>query len=380
MSEEFKLPKLFGISKGGKIKSWKVSIDVDTEYPTVVIEHGYIDGKKQVNKKTIDSGKNIGKSNETTPWQQAILEVRSAWRKKQDKNYFIRPSKGNETLLPMLAHEYGARKHNIVYPAYAQPKLNGVRCFARMTDTGRIIFTSRGGKGFIRLHHIELALREFMQPGDIFDGELYTHGMLFEDIVSAVKAGKEENPDTVKVGFHIYDLPSHGGDFSERIERLYGVVPRYDESPVKLVSTKEIVSEEDLYIMHDNYVEDKYEGTMIRNRHGLYLFGHRSENLQKLKDMMDGEFEIVDGNDGIGKSKGQCTFVCITNDGLEFGVRCIGAKGVREEQLINLEEYIGKFLSVKFQNYSKEGVPIFPVGITVREGYAKLDGTFIPDF
>lgn len=380
MSEEFKLPKLYGISKAGKIKSWKISIDAENINPVVEIEHGYEDGKKQVNRKTIDTGKNIGKTNETTPWQQAMSEVRSAWRKKQDKNYFIRPCKSSETLLPMLAHEYGSRKHNIVYPCYSQPKLNGVRCFARMTEDERIVFTSRGGKGFSRLHHIDAALREFMHPGDIFDGELYTHGFLFENIVSAVKAGKEENPDTVNIQFHIYDLPSHPGDFQDRIEKLYSRVPRYDESPIRLVSTKEISSEEELYIMHDNYVMDDYEGTMIRNKIGLYLFGHRSENLQKLKDMMDKEFEIVGGNEGIGKAKGQCTFVCITTSGQEFGVRCVGSTTLREEQWRNLPVYISQFVKVKFQNYSMEGIPIFPVGMEVREGFVDSDGVFIPSY
>lgn len=376
----FKLPKLFGISKKGKVKSWKISIEYDGGYPIVFIEHGYEDGKKQRSGKPISVGKNIGKSNETSPWQQAVLEVRAAWKKKQDKNYFVRPCKKNEAMLPMLAFEYGARKHDIVFPCYAQPKLNGVRCLARMKEDGSILFTSRGGKGFMRLHHIEEALREFMLPGDVFDGELYTHGMLFENIVSAVKAGKEENPETIKVGYHIYDFPSHGGELFERIESLYGKVPRYDDSPIKLVSTKEVSNEEDLYLIHDNFIDDKYEGTMIRNKLGFYLFGHRSNDLQKLKDMMDEEFEIVGGNEGIGKSVGQCTFLCVNREEKIFGVRCIGAKGVRIEQWNNLDDYVGKFISVKFQNYSKEGIPIFPVGMSIREGSVDMNGKFIPHY
>jgi hypothetical protein len=62
-----KFETLYGKSSTGKIKEWSVEV-VKYANGTAAIEttHGYIDGKKQVDVRDVTSGKNIGKSNETT--------------------------------------------------------------------------------------------------------------------------------------------------------------------------------------------------------------------------------------------------------------------------------------------------------------------------
>ena len=71
---------------------------------------------------------------------------------------------------PMLAHKYNPDK--IQYPAYIQPKLDGVRCI--FTKDGAF---SRTGKQFKNLRHIESALYSLFvtYPKLILDGELYNH-------------------------------------------------------------------------------------------------------------------------------------------------------------------------------------------------------------
>jgi len=62
-------PMLYGKSTLGKIKSWKIEvIKVSEEESLIRVEHGYSDGKKQEDARSILSGKNIGKANETTPY------------------------------------------------------------------------------------------------------------------------------------------------------------------------------------------------------------------------------------------------------------------------------------------------------------------------
>jgi DNA ligase-1 len=82
---------------------------------------------------------------------------------------------------------------------------------------------------------------------------------------------------------------------------------------------------------------------------------------------LDAEFEIVGCDEGSGKDEGKAIFVCKIKNGKTFSVRCKGADEVRQEQWKNRKAYIGKELTVRYQTLSDDGIPIFPVGIIVRD-------------
>ena len=67
------------------------------------------------------------------------------------------------------------------------------------------------------------------------------------------------------------------------------------------------------------------------------------------------------------KSEGQATFTCKIQNGSVFDVRCKGTDEQRREQWTNRQDYVGKMLTVKYQCLSDAGIPVFPVGITVRD-------------
>ena len=124
------LPTLYGKSTLGKIKVWKAEVIQHSEEESIIrIEHGYSDGKKQEDTRSVTSGKNIGKANETTPYQQACSEARSDFNKKRDEGYAEKVEDIKEEssgfYLPMLAKVWKDAKHNAVFPAYTQPKLDG---------------------------------------------------------------------------------------------------------------------------------------------------------------------------------------------------------------------------------------------------------------
>jgi len=67
-----KFDTLYGRSTSGKIKQWAVSVLKLADGTCYVeTEHGYVDGKKQLDQRLVDSGKNIGRANETTVYEQA---------------------------------------------------------------------------------------------------------------------------------------------------------------------------------------------------------------------------------------------------------------------------------------------------------------------
>lgn len=377
MNELYKLPKLYSLTRAGKIREWSVRVIEGTvEGRTgVYIETSYGEqgGRIQTTYKHISEGKNIGRSNETTPEEQAILEAESTWTKQHDKNYrtVIEDlyDKTKLNLRPMLAHDYTKRKHDIVFECYVQAKLDGLRCLAQKIDSNTIRYLSRGSKEFTTLDHLSPYLLEIMEVGDIFDGELYTDNLTFQEIVSAVK---RKSDLTDKIQYHIYDYALEDTSFDVRMDLLedkYRSSTSITDSPLVLVNSYLVENEESIKVYHNLFNEQGYEGTMIRNIDGGYVFDYRSKDLQKYKDFDDAEFRIIGGNEGVGRSEGQCIFLCETENGNSFSVRCRGSDESRKEQWENLDSYIGRYLTVRYQGLSDDGLPRFPVGISIREEF-----------
>ena len=109
---------------------------------------------------------------------------------------------------------------------------------------------------------------------------------------------------------------------------------------------------------------------MCRNLNGKYKLKHRSNDLLKFKNFEDSEFKIVDAKKGTGTEEGAIVFMCETEYGKKFDVRPRGEIEKRREMFCNKDDYIGKMLTVRYQNtgiMDDDAVPRFPVGIDVRD-------------
>jgi DNA ligase-1 len=89
--------------------------------------------------------------------------------------------------------------------------------------------------------------------------------------------------------------------------------------------------------------------------------------LQKVKRFVDDEFEIIGGKDGSGRESGLIIYRCKTKSGLEFDVRPRGTQESRRDIYKNLDSYIGKHLTVRYQELTDDGIPRIAVGIAVRD-------------
>jgi len=377
-------PTLYGVSSKGVTKVWKISVkDVfgDLTAAEILVEHGQLGGKIQESPEIIRNGKNIGKSNETSPFEQAVLEAESKWKKKHDANYtedkacslgqVIAVGEAiKKKLLPMLAQKYKERAKHIVWPAFIQPKLNGVRCLVER-KAGKITFWSRKSKQYKNFNlYMEQEFLSFMRDGDILDGEMYNHGdMTFQELMSLIKDEKHPELDKLKkyVKFHCYDAPDTKLGFKDRYFEYRNEIPN-GLNYLRLVFTVAVKNEKEVAKYHAQFMEEGYEGSIIRSGgNEPYNFQYRDNQLQKNKDFMDDEFEIVGCDEGTGKDEGKAIFVCRIKTGLEFSVRCKGVDAVRQEQWTNRKKYMGLELTVRYQCLSDDGIPIFPVGIIVRD-------------
>ena len=246
---------------------------------------------------------------------------------------------------PMLAHKYDEARINWSLPVYIQPKLDGVRCL--FTKNGAF---SRTGKQFKNLAHIELALISFFKqhPNVVLDGELYNHKLKndFEKIISLVRKQKPTADDRLDaqhlVQFHVYDyIDDKYDNYQIRMAQL-ACSDIYD-AQIKHVPTLLADSYSYSRTLHEEFLEDGYEGSIIR-LNGKYKHG-RSYDLMKFKDFSDAEATIVGYELGKGKRTGTLgKFLMQDDEGNEFG--CPPGKGFNYKDLanmlLNINDYIGQ--------------------------------------
>lgn len=368
------LPILYKMnSQGNKWMIWKVSVVRENDKCIIERVHGYEDGKTTSSVKEVTKGKNIGKKNETTVYQQACNDATSMWTKQKEIQKYCE-SKDNVIVhpQPMLAHSFDKHSTKIKYPCYTQPKLDGVR----MICNGSVCI-SRTGKEFSLeplqyiMKEVNAIFNEYPQMKEYyFDGELYTPDLMFEDIVGACRTNIKPDESKYKfLKYHIYDIipvssNTKNRTFSERYDLLNSFIKKHC-SYVQIVQCDIAHSKEDIMNKHEEYLSNHYEGIMVRNLHGIYQQS-RSYNLQKYKHFTDDEYEIVDIKEATGNDAGTAILQCKTKDGLSFWVRPKGSREYRAKLLVS-DDVINKKLTVRYQNLTDKGIPRFPVGIAIRD-------------
>jgi len=422
------LPTLYGVEKGGKIKTWRAEIylkgaNISTSPAYAIIEHGQQEGKKQTTLRDYTEGKNIGKKNETTPLAQCIAETKRKWTDKHEKESYqttlptqipahatatvaaiatptttapttptTTPTTTDKKYFPMLAQTFSpesktAKKNTIVFPCYVQPKLDGLRCVIyRDHITGEIHRQSRTGTYFNTMAHIADSLAPLFAkyPSAVLDGELYTTEMPFEELAGLIKRKLLDDADQEKlrtIEYHIYDVidETPTATYEVRyntIKRMFASLaastassPRALPPYIRLVHTVEAKTPADFKSNFAKFIEEGYEGIMLRNKEGKYRCNYRSHDLQKYKEFMEDEYPIIGYTQGDGRDKGTVIWICQTKDKNEFKVRPRGTIAARTFLYNNGDKYIGKMLTVIYQELTEEGKPRFPVGKDVRENY-----------
>ena len=271
----------------------------------------------------------------------------------------------------MLAHKYNEDKAD--YPAFIQPKLDGVRCL--FTAKGAF---SRANNRFMNVEHIEQALKPFFakNPTAVLDGELYNHGLKddFEKIISLVKKKKPTDEDRLEaaemVEYHVYDVASMKiGGYATRLNYLNSdVFKGFATWPIMQVDTKVAHDFDDATKFHAKNLKLGYEGSIYRSWSGKYK-GTRSWDLMKFKDFHDTEATIVGYEIGKGKRQGTLgKFIMQDDEGIEFG--CPPGKGYDYKDLANMlnniHDYIGQRATFTYFQRTQAGSYRHPHYKTLR--------------
>jgi len=351
------LPTLYKLDNNGTVRQWRVWVE-DDEY---FVEHGVLNGSLQETS-TIAEAKNTGRANETTAEEQAELEAKSLWTKQKDRKGYSEDISPKKKFSPMLAQRYDQHPKKIILPCFCQPKLDGLKL---------IVFNnqcfSRTGKEFKTLDHIKKAVSKLNLPKDtVLDGELYSHDYHddFQTFIGLVKRG-EPLKETKSIQYHIYDVVKNES-YKDRYKWLTSNITECNT--IKLVKSHLITDSSEVSRWHSQFVSEGYEGAMLRNLNGVYEVGKRSYNLQKVKQFDDDEFEIVGAEENKGKQVGECTILCKTKDGKVFGAKPKGNEQQRRQYWKNFQngKLVKQFLTVRYFGKSNDGIPRFPVGLSIR--------------
>ena len=395
MTQSVSFPKLFSTNSHGNECIWYIWT-VDNIIHT---RFGQVGGKIQHITKEIHTGKNLNKKNATTPSEQAACEAQSMWNKKKDTGKFItEEEKGKEEdsriphwvqETPMLATTYGDVSPPKYPDVWVQPKLDGMRAKIVFDENGKSSMYTRQNKQISHLTHLneyfdtlanEPRFVRLLKFPCFFDGEIFSDKLPFEELSGLCRKTKPVKNKTLQMEIenkkkllkvHIFDVCIQSTHtFGERLCILNEIMTHCisKEEPIEVVESIKCENDEQMHKMHQKYVDDGHEGIIIRNECGLYKGNqYRSPHLQKLKFKKDAEYEIVGFKEGTGKLKNTVIWKCVNENESEFDVTPCGTIEYRKELFANAKSYVGKLLTVEFQEMTSYGVPRFPIGKAIRD-------------
>jgi DNA ligase-1 len=369
------LERLYKRTATGAVQVWDIEVDAKNgRYRTI---SGQLHGKATTSEWTVAMPKNLGRANATTSSQQAELEAKAEWDKKQRKGGYsltVEAAQTSERFQCMLATKYEDKNRRKAADRamewgdlYEQPKLDGARCL--VSAQGML---SRQGTPIVSCSHIQKLLAPIFEayPLAIIDGELFNYEMRedFEGLMSLVRqqAPTEEEQREIadKVQLHTYDCFRLGfpddAPFSVRIHALQEELVGWTEPVVQVVPTTLVKSQEELDARYAAHLERGDEGQMLRI--DAPYENKRSAHLMKRKEYEDDEFKVIDILEGVGNRAGQAGRVVIEDKKRavqsEAGIK--GPKLWRVKLLEQKSTYIGGEVTIRFNGRTgKNGVPRF---------------------
>lgn len=310
-----------------------------------------------------------------TAEEQALFEALAEQKKKLDRKYRSTVEAldaGDVFTQPMLANNYDDIKGGVVFPAYAQPKLDGMRAIVSSEGAA-----SRQGRPINTIPHVLVDLAPVFEwlaeqgYEDVeFDGEIYNHDFKddFNTIMSVARKGFKLDKKALKAGvsedaqrnalaerqrefiqYHIYDIIIPGMGFRDRIKLLQHIFQDVFEVPsVQLVQTVHVGCQELLDQLLEQWLTEGYEGQMVRTVLGFYEHT-RSWHLLKRKDFETKEFKLLRIEAGNGNWAGLAKrVVFIIEDGRENEAGIRGNMARAKELLDNKAYYEAGDVTVRF--------------------------------
>lgn len=274
----------------------------------------------------------------------------------------------------MLASQDMPDLTHLRYPCYIQPKLDGYRA-VYIPDKG---FISRSGKTF-RNNNLTEYFKSLQNVTDyVLDGELYIHGIEFQNLASTVN---KEGAEIKGLKFIVYDcIPVEDFNnqkcdlqYEDRLKVLRSIVNSTvsDYTKVLDISTDIVEGPREIKELYKKYLKDSYEGVIIRRVDGKYKFGRatlRGGELIKLKPFKSVDLKVLSVFEGTGQFEGSLGgIVCRLPNGNTVSVGSGFDVHTREEVWKNQHKYIGITAEIKYFEETQEDNLRHPIFIRFRD-------------
>jgi len=366
-----KYDPIYKRDSAGGIRVWHSESKFDNGQGYIRSVAGVLDGQMVTSDWKEVFRKNVGRSNETTIDEQCDLEIKSLYKDRLTKGYFekVEDIDTFDKFKPMLAQKFKKVDWKKTPHVWSQPKLDGIRCLA----TRHGVFT-RQFKEHIAIPHIWNHLKSFFEknPTAVLDGELYNHKYRdnFNEISSIVRKSKPTEEDIAKsaksIQYHVYDCV-WTDDADAGFNKRLGDIPNDIFTPwfMEEVPTCSCSSDEHLDEVYSAYMEEGYEGQMVRL--DIKYEHKRSKSLLKRKEFIDEEFKVLDIKEGQGNWAGMAKIVTVE---LPNGDTCdAGIKGSMEEmkKLLEVKDTI-TWGTIRYQDKTPDGKLRFGVMVDYGSG------------
>lgn len=402
----YAFPQVESITSSGKKSQWRILVRIvkgADDFQAIKPEYfsgqlspefsGWIkviakagdDGKVRDSTPTIiTEGKNLGKSNETNVFTQALRDAYGLYNKQAAKSGVV--DEATDLFPPMLAQRLDDNILDFTADVFIQRKFNGVRVVTGILKD--VIMYSRTRKLYNGFDDIKQEAKVIIEkfntdnPGKhlYLDGELYKHGMSLQDISGMARRGEKK---ASQLQYYVYDcfvIENHklvGLKFGERNKIIEKYIPK-STTYIVPVETFRINSLDEAKNYYNKFIKENYEGAIVR-LNTPYQFSYNSyhsPSLLKMKPAFDEEFKIVGYSAGEkGKAKDALMFELETKTGKRFtvtpGLTLEERKQLYKSMPADFDtKYKGKLLTVTYDELSKDGVP----------SRARTDGIVIRDY
>jgi hypothetical protein len=330
-------------------------------------------------------------------WEQVDLQINHLVKEKKDKGYReiekdpdeYSESELNEILggiitsqdgipKPMLAKQVDKVTNTKIFDKswYASRKIDGLRALIYMGNNGELHTASRGAMNYDAAMYEILSNKTLIEifkenPGLIMDGECYHHGYTLQKLNSIARTQKTA-VDYEVLQFYWYDIVDVNSTFDERWAFMNDIKDQYElsfdpdkdfkdgELRIQFVPQILISGYDNMIKLHNDYVEEGWEGLVIRDPDKVYRPNGRTNDMIKIKKYYDMEVKVIDYELGL-RGNEDMTFKCVLPNGIEFLAKPLGDRMQKDEYVNNFEKYYkNQIATIKYFYLSDTGVPLQP--------------------
>lgn len=337
-------------------------------------------------------------------WEQVQLEANHLVKEKKDKGYREIEKDPDEYAVselesilggivtgqngvpkPMLAKQVDKVTNTKIFDKewLASRKIDGLRCLIYMGDDGELHTASRGAMNYDAAMHDILEHPDLIKvfeenPGLIMDGEAYRHYWSLQQLNSVARTQKTA-VDYDVLQFYWYDVVDTTSTFDERLSFMKDIQDQLNltfdperefgegELRVQFVPQIPVTGYDNMLKLHNQYVEEGWEGLVVRDPDKVYRPNGRTNDMIKIKVYKSEDFLVVDYELGLRGSE-DMVFICKMKDGRTFKAKPLGDRAQKEEYVENFDElYKDHMGECKFFYYSDDGIPLQPAFKAFRD-------------